>query len=95
VGLSGIGQGFDGNGSFTKFLVGNSGATLKSAPATLSGKKLKGLQLLARSPLPPQGTRPAFPAEEPTYHPLVPCATQSLPEFNGPLSNGPADGSNP
>jgi phospholipid/cholesterol/gamma-HCH transport system substrate-binding protein len=95
VGLSGIGQGFDGNGSFTKFLVGNSGATLKSAPATLSGKKLKGLQLLAHSPLPPQGTRPAFPAEEPTYHPLVPCATQSLPEFNGPLSNGPADGSNP
>jgi hypothetical protein len=22
----------------------------------------------------------------------VPCATQSLPEFNGPLSSGPADG---
>jgi phospholipid/cholesterol/gamma-HCH transport system substrate-binding protein len=95
VGLSGIGQGFDGNGPFTKFLVGNSGTTLKSAPATLTGKKLKGLQLLARSPLPPQGTRPAFPAEEPPYEPLVPCDTQSLPEFNGPLSSGPADGSNP
>jgi phospholipid/cholesterol/gamma-HCH transport system substrate-binding protein len=96
VGLSGIGQSFDGNGTFAKFLVGNSGATIKSAPATLSGKKLTGgLQLLARSPLPPQGTRPAFPAEEPPYEPLVPCETQSLPEFNGPLSNGPADGSNP
>ena len=42
VGLSGIGQSFDGNGTFTKFLVGNSGATLKSAPATLIGKNLKG-----------------------------------------------------
>jgi ABC-type transporter Mla subunit MlaD len=95
VGLSGIGQGFDGNGTFTKFLVGNSGTTIKSAPATLSGKHLEGLQLLARSPLPPQGTRPAFPAEEPPYEPLVPCDTQSLPEFNGPLASGPADGSNP
>ncbi|MCW3034111.1 MAG: phospholipid/cholesterol/gamma-HCH transport system substrate-binding protein [Solirubrobacteraceae bacterium] len=92
VGLSGIGQSFDGNGPYTKFLVGNSGQTLKSRKATLPGKKLDGLELLARSPLPPQGTRPAFPAEEPTYQPLVPCATQSLPDFNGPLSNGPADG---
>jgi ABC-type transporter Mla subunit MlaD len=95
VGLSGIGQSFDGNGAFTKFLVGNGGATLKSAPTTLVGKNLKGLNLLARSPLPPQGTRPAFPAQEPPYQPLVPCATQSLPEFNGPLASGPADGSNP
>jgi phospholipid/cholesterol/gamma-HCH transport system substrate-binding protein len=96
VGLSGIGQGFDGNGTFTKFQVGNSGTTIKSAPATLPGKNIKGgSQLLARSPLPPQGTRPAFPAEEPPYEPLVPCSTQSLPEFNGPLASGPADGSNP
>jgi ABC-type transporter Mla subunit MlaD len=95
VGLSGIGQGFDGNGTFTKFLVGNSGTTIKSAHATLSGQHITGQQLLARSPLPPQGTRPAFPAEEPPYEPLVPCDTQSLPEFNGPLASGPADGSNP
>ncbi len=99
VGLAGIGQGFDGNGSFARFLLGNSGQTLKSAPATTTGTtaKLKsaGSQLLARSPLPPLGTRPAFPAEEPPYQPLVPCASQTLPEFNGPLSNGPADGSNP
>ncbi len=92
VGLSGIGQSFDGNGPFTKFLVGNSGQTLKSRKATLPGKKLEGLELLARSPLPPQGTRPAFPAEEPPYQPLKPCYKQSLPEFNGPLASGPADG---
>jgi phospholipid/cholesterol/gamma-HCH transport system substrate-binding protein len=94
VGLSGIGQGFDGNGAFTKFLVGNSGQTLLSRPAGEVNTKIGGkpLQLLARSPLPPLGTRPAFPASEPPYQPLVPCHTQALPEINGPLSNGPADG---
>jgi ABC-type transporter Mla subunit MlaD len=93
VGLAGAGQGFDGNGSFAKFLVGNSGQTVKSRPTTLTGKKVTGLELLARSPFPPLGTHPAFPAEEPPYEPLVPCATQTLPEFNGPLASGPADGS--
>jgi phospholipid/cholesterol/gamma-HCH transport system substrate-binding protein len=92
VGLSGIGQGFDGNGAFTKFLVGNSGQTLVSRPASLVNKNLQGLKLLARAPLTPLGTRPAVPTEEPPYQPLVPCYTQTLPEFNGPLANGPADG---
>ena len=90
---AGIGQSFDGNGAFAKFLVGNSGQTLRSQPTSILGTNLKGLQLLARSPLTPLGTRPAFPAEEPPYKPLVPCYTQALPEFNGPLSKGPADGS--
>jgi len=93
VGLAGIGQGFDGNGSFAKFLVGNSGDTLISRPTSQLGKpSTKGLKLLGRSPLTPLGTRPAYPSVEPPYKPLVPCATQKLPEFNGPLSNGPADG---
>ncbi len=95
VGLSGLGANFDGNGAFARFLVGNSGQTLKSAPTSASGfpQKKPGLNLLARAPLPPLGTRPAFPASEPPYRPLVPCDTQSLPEFNGPLASGPADGS--
>jgi phospholipid/cholesterol/gamma-HCH transport system substrate-binding protein len=95
VGLSGIGQNFDGNGPFTKFLIGNSGQTLKSAPATLVGKNLKGLNLLAHSPLQPLGTRPAFPGKEPPYKPLVACESQKLPDFNGPAASGPADGSTP
>jgi phospholipid/cholesterol/gamma-HCH transport system substrate-binding protein len=95
VGLSGIGQSFDGNGTFAKFLVGNSGQTLKSQATSILGTKLKGQQLLARSPLAPQGTRPAFPTEEPPYQPLVPCYKQALPDFNGPLSQGPADGNGP
>ncbi len=93
VGLDSIGQNFTGNGPMLRFLVGNSGPTLRSQPTSLLGTKLKGAPLLARSPLSPQGTRPAFPAEEPPYEPLVPCDTQALPNFNGPLSQGPADGS--
>ncbi|HEX4188009.1 MAG TPA: MlaD family protein [Solirubrobacteraceae bacterium] len=95
VGLAGIGQSFDGNGSVTRFLAGNSGATLKTPKVTVLGAKPRGenLQLLGRSPLQPLGTRPAYPAEEPAYQPLVPCYKQALPDFNGPLSSGPADGS--
>jgi phospholipid/cholesterol/gamma-HCH transport system substrate-binding protein len=93
VGLNGIGQSFDGNGSRTKFLVGNSGQTLRSRETSIQGTKLKGNRLLTHSPLTPLGTRPAFPPEEPPYQPLVPCYKQALPDFNGPLSQGPADGS--
>ena len=93
VGLAGLGQSFDGNGTTAKFLVGNSGQTLRSRPTSILGTKLKGNQLLTRSPLAPLGTRPAYPAEEPPYKPLVPCYKQKLPDFNGPLSQGPADGS--
>jgi phospholipid/cholesterol/gamma-HCH transport system substrate-binding protein len=95
VGLDSIGQGFTGNGPSVRFLVGNSGQTLRSQPVTILGQHLKkeGEKLLTRSPLTPLGTRPAYPAEEPPYEPLVPCEKQALPNFNGPLSEGPADGS--
>jgi phospholipid/cholesterol/gamma-HCH transport system substrate-binding protein len=93
VGLSGIGQGFDGNGTMTHFLVGSGGPTIRSAQASIQGTSVKGLQLLAHASLPPQGTRPAFSTQEPAYKPLVPCYTQALPEFNGSLASGPADGS--
>ncbi len=95
TGLSGISQSFDGNGSFAHFLIGNSGQAVRSQRTSILGTKLQGLRLLAHAPLPPLGTRPAYPAEEPPYKPLVPCRTQALPEFNGPLSSGPADGSGP
>jgi hypothetical protein len=60
---------------------------------SVTGTNIQGLRLLAHSQLAPQGTRPAFPAVEPPYEPLVPCYTQALSNFNGPLSQGPADGS--
>jgi hypothetical protein len=93
VGLAGIGQSFDGNGTMTHFLLGSGGPTLRSGPTSILGTNLKGLRLLAHASLPPLGTSPAFPAEEPPYKPLVPCYTQPVPEYNGALSHGPADGS--
>jgi ABC-type transporter Mla subunit MlaD len=94
VGLAGIGQSFGGNGAFDRFMVGGGGQTVKSAPVQITGVKTPpGLQLLAQAPQTPLGTRPAFPAEEPPYMPKVPCYTQRVPNFNGPLSSGPADGS--
>jgi ABC-type transporter Mla subunit MlaD len=94
VGLAGIAQGFNGNGAYDRFQVGGNGQTVKSAPVKITGTNTPpGLQLLAQAPLTPLGTRPAFPAEEPPYKPSVPCYTQRPPNFNGPLSSGPADGS--
>jgi phospholipid/cholesterol/gamma-HCH transport system substrate-binding protein len=92
TGLSGLGQSFDGNGTMTRFLVGEGGPTLRSQQASVQGSNVKGLKLLAHASLPPQGTHPAFPASEPAYKPLVPCYTQAVPDFNGPLSQGPPDG---
>jgi phospholipid/cholesterol/gamma-HCH transport system substrate-binding protein len=93
AGLAGIGQSFDGNGTISHFLLGSGGPTIISGPTSTLGFNLKGLQLLAHASEQPLGTRPAYPAQEPPYKPLVPCYTQSPPEFNGPLSSGPADGS--
>ena len=93
VGLSGVGQSFDGNGTFTHFLLGSGGPAVRSAPSSLEGSNTKGLRLLAHTSLPPLGTRPAFPPTEPAYKPLQPCYKQTLPNFNGPQASGPADGS--
>jgi ABC-type transporter Mla subunit MlaD len=93
AGLASLGQSFDGNGVMDRFLVGGGGPTFHSAPVGIEGSSTRGLPLVSRAPLTPEGTRPAFPSEEPAYKPLVPCYTQAVPNFNGPLSQGPADGS--
>jgi phospholipid/cholesterol/gamma-HCH transport system substrate-binding protein len=95
AGLAGIGQNFDGNGLMPRFLLDTGSQTLVSAPVSTAGSSVSGrkLRLLTRASQPPEGTRPAFPATEPPYKPLVPCYTQQVPDFNGPLSQGPADGS--
>jgi phospholipid/cholesterol/gamma-HCH transport system substrate-binding protein len=96
AGLAGLGSTFNGNGEVAKFVVGSSGHTVRSQPSSIVGANIpagSGLRLLGRAPSPPLGTRPAFPGSEPEYKPLVPCYTQKLPNINGPLSQGPADGS--
>ncbi|MGO8904087.1 MAG: MlaD family protein [Solirubrobacteraceae bacterium] len=92
VGLGSAGQSFTGNGVAANFLLSSSGQTLVSQPVSILGTNLQGLHLLAHASLPPLGTSPAYPSEEPPYKPKVPCYTQTLPNFNGPLSHGPADG---
>jgi ABC-type transporter Mla subunit MlaD len=87
------GQSFDGNGSFQRLLFTGGGQTLVSPPAPLLGSSAKGFPMAATSSLTPLGTSPRFPTSEPPYKPLVSCAAQQLPNFNGPLSQGPADGS--
>jgi phospholipid/cholesterol/gamma-HCH transport system substrate-binding protein len=92
AGLAGIGQNFDGNGLTTRFMVETGSQTLRSGQVTTVGGPGRGLRLLAHTSQPPLGTKPAFPASEPAYKPLVPCYTQKLQDFNGPISQGPADG---
>lgn len=96
VGVAGIGQSFDGNGPTSSFMIETGGQTLRSGSATAVGLTTrKGLRLLAHTSQPPLGTSPAFPTSEPPYKPLVPCYTQTPQNINGPLSHGPADGSEP
>lgn len=94
AGLAGNGQNFDGNGGGGRFIAGGSGVTLLSQPPTLvkPGAPAGNKTLIAQTALAPEGTSPRFPGSEPPYRPLVPCATQTVPNLNGPLAHGPADG---
>jgi phospholipid/cholesterol/gamma-HCH transport system substrate-binding protein len=93
LGFNSGGQSFDGNGSFFRLLVTGGSQVLTTAPSRLPGTSTRGFPLAASTALTPLGTSPSIPSTEPPYKPLVPCYTQALPNFNGPLSHGPADGS--
>jgi ABC-type transporter Mla subunit MlaD len=93
VGVNGAAQSFDGNGVFQRILAIGGGSTIVTPQTKPLGSPARGFQLAASTALSPLGTRPRYPGVRPPYKPLVPCYTQALPEFNGPLSNGPADGS--
>jgi phospholipid/cholesterol/gamma-HCH transport system substrate-binding protein len=94
AGVAGFSQNFNGNGAAGRFITGGTGSTLLSLPATLvkPGAPTTGKTLIAQTRQAPEGTSPSFTGNEPPYKPLVPCYKQKLPEFNGPLSHGPADG---
>jgi phospholipid/cholesterol/gamma-HCH transport system substrate-binding protein len=96
AGLSGLGQNFTGNGPADRFLGGGAGTPIVSQPVKLTGSSATfpgAKQLVSQTAFAPEGTRPRFPGAEPPYRPLVACYKQKLPEFNGPLASGPADGS--
>jgi ABC-type transporter Mla subunit MlaD len=95
VGSGSVAQNFTGNGlDGFRSLIGGGGSLVRSAPVTIPGvHSSAGDVLVARTPLAPLGVSPRFPASEPPYRPLEPCYKQSLPDFNGSLASGPADGS--
>lgn len=96
AGLAGLGQNFSGNGPADRFLGGGAGTPIVSQPVAITGKASSGSEaqrLVSQAAFAPEGTRPRFPGSEPPYRPLVPCYKQKLPNFNGPLASGPADGS--
>ncbi len=92
VGFNAGAQSFDGNGPFQRLLTTGGPQVLVTPPSTLPLSSARGFQLAATTSLAPLGTRPRVPTTEPPYKPLVACYTQSLPNFNGPLSQGPPDG---
>jgi ABC-type transporter Mla subunit MlaD len=92
VGFNAGAQSFDGNGPFQRFLATGGPQVVVTPPSTLPLSSARGFQLAATTALAPLGTRPRVPSTEPPYKPLVACYTQSLPNFNGPLSQGPPDG---
>jgi ABC-type transporter Mla subunit MlaD len=96
AGLAGLGQNFTGNGPSDRFLGGGAGTPIVSQPVALTGKASSGSEaqrLVSQTAFAPEGTRPRFPGSEPPYRPLAACYKQKLPDFNGPLASGPADGS--
>jgi phospholipid/cholesterol/gamma-HCH transport system substrate-binding protein len=92
LGFNAGAQSFDGNGPFQRLLTTGGPQVVVTPPSTLPLSSAKGFPLTATTSLAPLGTRPRVPASEPPYKPLVACYTQSLPNFNGPLSQGPPDG---
>jgi virulence factor Mce-like protein len=97
VGQNSLGQNFTGNGlSAFRSLIGGGGPTLFSGQPAVTGTNETTRPvspLVTRTALAPLGTRPRFPGSEPPYQPMKACYKQRLPNFNGPLSTGPADGS--
>ncbi|HEV7942329.1 MAG TPA: MlaD family protein [Solirubrobacteraceae bacterium] len=93
TGLAGLSQNFDGNGNYLRALAGGGGHTVISGKTSIVGFPNKGQKLIGKATFAPEGTRPSFPATEPPYEPHEACWKQQVPNVNGPLASGPADGS--
>jgi len=81
---AGVGGNFDGNGQMLRVQAGG-GPTLVAAEA------LPGLNLWGFSIQPPTGSQPVRPSGNPPVRTDVKCASQDLPDINGPAAApGPA-----
>lgn len=90
VGQAGETQGFDANGPFLRLSAAGGGSTLQTGQTNYSHSPL-----FANPSLAPLRTRPAYPNRLPPLRRDVPCATQKVPDVNGPAATGIADGSDP
>jgi phospholipid/cholesterol/gamma-HCH transport system substrate-binding protein len=88
AGQAGEVQGFDGNGPYLRLSAAGGGSSLRTGQTTYSHSSL-----FANPSLPPLRTRPAYPNKLVPLRRDIPCATQPVPDVNGPASTGPADGS--
>ena len=84
VGLSAESQGFDGNGSYTRFNSAGGGYKVQTPPV---GTFVEGL--FGSATAPPLGTRPAR-GPKPPYRPEAQCHTQRPPDLNAArIGSGP------
>jgi len=90
VGQAGEGQFFDGNGPMLRIQAASGTTVVRTGKTNYSGASL-----FANASVPPLSTRPAYSNKLPPLTRAEPCATQPVPDINGPASRGPADGSNP
>jgi phospholipid/cholesterol/gamma-HCH transport system substrate-binding protein len=89
VGANGAAQTFDGNGFMLRGNPGGGDYPIATQDTRWGREPIYGNALA-----PPEGTRPAAPAELPPHRPGVACHTGSAPDLNGPAAApGPADGS--
>ncbi|MFL5844494.1 MAG: MlaD family protein [Solirubrobacteraceae bacterium] len=95
VGQNGEAQHFDGNGTMLRLLAAGGTNSIETGKAKYDGPKGEGLSFFANPALAPQATKPAFPNKLPELRRDIPCASQPVPDVNGPASTGPADGSRP
>jgi phospholipid/cholesterol/gamma-HCH transport system substrate-binding protein len=82
VGLSGEGQNFDGNGSYTRFQPGGGSQTVSTGTVGSQG------QFFGNATAPILGTRPARPAKRPPYNRKAACHAQTPPDLNSARTGG-------
>ncbi len=84
VGIAGSAQNFDGNGRYVRATTG--GGSDRVATSALGSQG----PLYGNAVLPPLGTRPAFPGDEPPIRHDVPCYENAPPVLNAAATgNGP------
>jgi phospholipid/cholesterol/gamma-HCH transport system substrate-binding protein len=97
VQLAGESQGFDGNGPYVRFESGGGGVLVKGnnpgGSPGLGGPFSQGSSLnFANVQEAPEGQQPYLPDDPPPYRPDVPCASNPVPDINGPAAAaGPPD----